>query len=230
MSLSLRSWPLWDFVYPPLCAYCSRPLVERDLLYCRQCWADAPIAEPKKKLHAPSVDMMRAGYFFSGGNMVRAAVHGLKYDGFADLAVEMARRMLPRIPTRFLEHTICWTPVPLHWSRHLVRGFNQSQLLLNGLLKVTGHKNHGPLLKRVRNTPTQTARSIRERRVNVQGAFSIQPKLTQGKIPKTVLLIDDVITTGATVNECASVLKSSGVEWVGVLAFALTEIETSSTF
>lgn len=222
----LRSWPLWDFVYPPLCHYCKRALAERDILFCRQCWADAPVADPKKKLFLPSIDMMRGGYYFSGDTMIQSAVHSLKYDGYADLAADMARQLIVRMPTRFLEHDVVWTAVPLHWSRSVLRGFNQSQLLLDHLSRITGHKNTAHLLKRSRNTPTQTARSIRERKANVHGAFTFS-KDYAATPPKAVLVIDDVITTGATVNECAAVLKSLGVEWVGALAFALTEIDHS---
>lgn len=223
MSPALRLWPLWDFLFPPLCSYCGRTLDARDGMFCRQCWADAPVADPKKSLHTPNLNQIRAGFHFAHENMVRAAVHALKYDGFAGLAADMAKHLLPRIPTQFLEADVVWCPVPLHWSRKMSRGFNQSQILLEQLEQVTGHKSRADLLRRTRNTPSQTARSLLERRSNVKGAFALRP--VPGPLPKSVLLIDDVITTGATINECATVLKAAGVQWVGALAFALTEID-----
>jgi ComF family protein len=134
------------------------------------------------------------------------------------LAGVMARKLLTRVPTRFVEEDLVWTEVPLHWRRQLMRGFNQSRLITEELAKITGHLPPAGLLRRIRYTPTQTARTYRERTANIKNAFEVKQNVP---LPKAVLLIDDVVTTGATADECARTLKSAGVEWVGVLAFAL---------
>ncbi len=222
MNLALRhprTWPVWDVFFPPLCAVCGEPLEQRVILFCGRCWANAPVADAQDlhKLH--HVDRVAAGYRFAGPDVIREAVHGLKYDGVKPLAAIMAQKLISRLPLRFLQADLIWTEVPLHWRRSLARGFNQSRLLACELARTTNHDMPIRLLKRTRYTPTQTARSYRERTANVKNAFALRRNLA---VPKAVLLIDDVITTGATVDECARTLKAAGVEWVGALSFALT--------
>jgi ComF family protein len=214
-----RSWPIWDLFFPPLCAQCGHSLGASDVWFCRQCWVDAPVADLRHALKIPAVNQVRSGYEFAEGNLIRRAVHGLKYQGHMRFARELARRLVPRLPTTFVEPGLTWCAVPLHWSRRLIRGFNQSDLLARELAAELGHPEPVRLLTRNRYTPSQTSRSVRERRANVKGAFSLT---RHAVVPKSVLLIDDVITTGATVNECATVLKAAGAEWVGALSFALT--------
>ncbi len=216
-ELSPRQWGIWDWFFPPVCSQCEREIHNADVWFCAQCWVDAPVADSRIAPKTPEINMLRSGYMFIGGNLVQQAVHGLKYHGHRRLAATMARKMAPRLPLPFAGTEVAWTAVPLHWGRQWVRGFNQSELLARELAKVIGHERPIPLLKRVRHTPTQTGRTRRERAANVKDAFQV---LSGVHIPKSALIIDDVITTGATVNECARILKSAGVEWVGALSFA----------
>lgn len=218
-QLQPRSWAVWDVFFPPLCAICGGELSSDAILFCARCWAEAPMAENRDLRPLKHVDMARAAYRFGGDNVVREAVHALKFDGMKRLAAVLARTMIARLPTRFVESDVTWVPVPLHWTRTLSRGFNQSELIASELALLTNHSDPVMFLKRVRRTPTQTARNYRDRAANVRGAFSA---LLMKDVPKRVLLIDDVITTGATMDECARTCKNAGVEWVGALSFALT--------
>jgi ComF family protein len=191
------------------------------VLFCSQCWANAPIPEIKDQPKLKHVDMVRCGYFFSHDNMIRAAVHALKYEGETLLARDMARQLISRLPTRFVETDVTWIPIPLYWRRRMMRGFNQSLAIASALSQVTGHRQPVKALRRIRHTPTQTALTYTERATNVKNAFTVRGNQ---KCPREVLLIDDVITTGATVDECARTLKASGAEWVGALSFALTRV------
>lgn len=213
-----RTWPVWDALFPPLCAVCSRPLGDA-ILYCPQCWADAPVVESDELPKLKQVDMIRAGFRFDGENVVKAAVHALKYDRLQLVAREMAAHLVSCVPLRFVEADLVWTPIPLYWSRRMTRGLNQSELIADELAVAVRHAKPVSLLRRVRNTPTQTALLPRERAANMKNAFRVIDKTP---LPKAVLLIDDVITTGATMNECARTLKDAGVEWVGALSFALS--------
>jgi competence protein ComFC len=215
-----RTWALWDILYPPLCSVCGKTLEKDAVLFCMQCWADAPIPEVKDFPKLRHVDMVRSGYYFAVDNMIRAAVHALKYEGQLLLAREMARHLIPRLPTRFVEAEVTWVSVPLHWQRKMIRGFNQSDAIANALAIETGHRKPERLLKRIRHTPTQTALTYTERAANMKGAFAVKTNI---KVPSAVLLIDDVITTGATIDECALTLKNAGTEWVGALSFAFTQ-------
>jgi ComF family protein len=214
-----RTWPCWDLLFPPLCAACGKSLERNDILFCVQCWADAPIPETKDLPKLRHIDIVRAGYYFKTDNMIRAAVHALKYQGHVPLAGEMARRLISRLPTRFVEAELEWIPVPMHWQRKLFRGFNQSEAIADALAALTAHRKPVDLLKRCRATPTQTARTYTERMSNIKGAFVVSKHF---KPPRAALLIDDVITTGATMDECARTLKEAGTEWVGALTFAFT--------
>ena len=214
-----RTWPLWDVVFPPLCSVCGKPLEQNALLFCAGCWADAPLVEPQEIPKLKHVDQVRAGFRYGGDDVVRAAIHALKYDRLQRIAGEMSRHLLAQIPVSFFEPRLIWTPIPLHWMRKLSRGFNQSELLADGLANITHHASPIHLLTRTRHTPTQTTLSYRQRTANIRNAFKV---VHQTSVPKSVLLIDDVITSGATMDECARTLKASGVEWVGALAFGLT--------
>ncbi|RPH95530.1 ComF family protein [candidate division KSB1 bacterium] len=214
-----RAWPIWDLFFPPLCRVCGHAMDPEDLLFCDQCWADAPVADAHDLRPLKYVDMVRAGFRFGGDDVVRSAVHALKFDGMKLVSRSMAQHLIARLPTRFVEADLVWTTVPLHWFRRAFRGFNQSDMLGCELAGVTGHAAPVPLLRRIRHTPSQTAQSYRVRAANVRDAFTV---IAKNKLPEAVLIIDDVITTGATVDECAKALKEKGVKWVGVLAFALT--------
>jgi ComF family protein len=105
-------------------------------------------------------------------------------------------------------------PVPLHWFRRWRRGYNQSAAIAFGIGRALGIPSHPSWLRRVRNTPRQTAQSFAGRRENVRGAFDARGGA--GLRGKTVLLVDDVLTTGATDSEAAHALRSAGVARVAV--------------
>ncbi len=108
-------------------------------------------------------------------------------------------------------------PVPLHRWRLLLRRYNQAALLARGLASETGLRCEPELLIRNRATPSQGNRSADERHKNVRDAFQVNPRRLKNLANKTIVLVDDVYTTGATVNECARVLKKAGAAAVHVL-------------
>jgi competence protein ComFC len=217
MLARLREWSFWSLIFPSRCSYCSREMPGSAILFCDGCWAELPRVEktPSEKL-PKFVDRMHAGFAYRDGGITREIIHALKFDGHTSLAPKMAEFLMRTLPPGFIHEEDVWTPVPLHWLRHGDRSFNQSLVLGRELTKRIGGEVR-PLLKRTRNTPAQSGQGFRSRAQNVKGAFSYSSK---EETPKSVLLIDDVVTTGATVSECARVLKDRGVERVQVLAFA----------
>lgn len=207
-------------MFPVRCVYCAKEMPTASVLFCDACWAELPRAEKTPSERLPRhVERVHAGFAYRDGGITREIVHALKFDGHASLAPKMADFMIRTLPAGFLNSEDVWTPVPLHWLRYGDRSFNQSQLLCDELSARIGARS-ALLLKRTRNTPAQSGQGFRTRRQNVKDAFSFSYK---GEIPKSVMLIDDVVTTGATVSECAHVLKANGVERVRVLAFAQAE-------
>lgn len=151
---------------------------------------------------------VRAPFEMTG--TARNLVHALKYRHYRDIAPTMAALMTPLPETLGIE---AYFAIPLHRTRSRERGFNQAELLLR-------HAGWGPAgegLTRIRKTEQQVGQRLGERRANVAGAFRYTGRRLDGL---TVALVDDVVTTGATMVECARVLRDAGAARIWALAFA----------
>jgi len=189
------------FLDGPVCVQCGRPLTEIGV---------CPICR-KKSLR---LDSIRSTFLFEG--VVRDAVYALKYRGAYSVTAPLVGRMADYWRRHHLKGDIL-VPVPLHPKRERKRGYNQSILLAQELGHQLGLPVTSQLLCRVRNTVSQTKLNQQERRVNVQDAFALTKsvKLTGTRL----VLIDDIATTGATLDACAKVLLEAGAE--AVCAFTL---------
>ena len=145
---------------------------------------------------------------------VRELIHQLKYDRTLELA-DILGGMLSSILAGKSLNDYWLVPVPLHASRLNERGFNQAELLARSVAKTTGLQVVN-CIKRIRPTVSQTGLERSQRLTNVDGAFA----LTMPVLGQRIILVDDVITTGATMEECAGVLKRAGAERVWGLAVA----------
>lgn len=144
----------------------------------------------------------------------RRVVHALKYRGIESVAPIMARAIVPLIEVHPVDVVFA---VPLHRSRQRQRGFNQSASILGSMLRALGRDLPEGRLLRTKNTNRQVGMHLGERRSNISGAFDYSgPSLAE----KTVAVLDDVVTTGATANECARVLRDHGARRVIVFAYA----------
>ena len=222
--LTRAAGPLLDLVFPRTCAGCGR---EGGYL-CDECEAAIPRLEPpqcrlcsassRSSLCAwcQSVNQpfngITAPYRWTG--VVQELVYSLKYRNVRASAPRLARLMSAHLAETSISPDII-TPVPLHLSRERERGYNQSELLAMGISKSTGIPIANGLLARVRNTPPQVSMSTpEERRRNVVGAF----ECVGDAAGKRVLLVDDVVTTGATVAECSAQLRQAGAASIWVLS------------
>ena len=184
---------------PPGCRRCGRPL-ERDVDRCRDC-----PPEP--------VSWSRSAFLYAGP--ARSALIHLKFSGWRSAARRLGpafAQVVAEAPIRSVAPTVTW--VPLGRRRKRTRGFDQAEALARAL----GHETGWPverLLARTTETGPQARRSARERRSALQGAF-----VSVARPPPFVLLVDDVLTTGATTAACASILLGAGARRVGVLTFA----------
>ncbi len=202
----------------PLCPSCGIPFQtqeDRDHV-CQEC-----IARPRRFVSARSA----AAY----DGILRTAVHLLKYEGKIQLARPMGRLLFPLFRQLMDQRPVDRIlPVPLHTSRLRKRGFNQADLLIREwkqlLAREEPDKEFPPIrrgwLKRVRKTPPQTGMGKEERRKNIRGAFQVEPRANvKGK---WILLVDDVYTTGATLDECARSMLSAGAAGILALTVART--------
>ncbi len=208
------------FVYPPVCILCGR-LQENNRFVCENCWKALPSSlEGNLPFDIGSEQVSRGAvvrYAFSPE--VRELIHRLKYDRRTDLAKalgdELARQIAGHPAFRQVDALV---PVPLHPARLRERGFNQSELIAHPLAEAMGVEVESEFLRRVRATKSQTNLSPEERRANVAGAFRVpRPQDVKGK---ALVLVDDVIVTGSTINACAEALIEAGARRVLAAALA----------
>jgi ComF family protein len=170
------------------------------------------IAEP------PSFARARAAVAYEGA--ARRFVLDFKFNDRQDQAAWMAGWMLRAAPDLVAEADLV-VPVPLHWRRFLARRFNQSAVLAKAVCDAAGVRFAPEALVRRRATETQRGLTAREREANVGRAFAVPEAARIMVSGRRVLLVDDVITTGATLNACALALKKAGAAEVDCLAFAM---------
>lgn len=197
-------WAGLEQITDPRCSTCGLPFVlDGDGPVCASCLAYQP---PFRHVFAPVL------YDGVGRQAVLALKHGRRF-----LAVHaMARFMVTSIPGQ--QHYDAIVPVPLHWRRRLARRFNQSQLLADAVSKRLERPLMTDLIIRKRATPSQGSLGRKARFKNVRAAFGPKPGLNLNG--RTVLLVDDVLTTGATASACTDVLLKAGAKAVDVVVFA----------
>src|SRR6516162_2588453 len=225
-----------DIALPPLCAACREPVAGRGL--CASCrsklsFITRPYCErlgtPFVYDPGPGVLSMEAIADLPAYNRARAAlrfdeisralVHGLKYGDRLDLAPMMGR-WISQAGRELLAEADALIPVPLHWRRLWARRFNQSGMLAAAVSSQTGVPVAAGGLKRVKPTAQQVGLSRTERAANVQGAFRVPSDGKAAVTGRRLVLIDDVLTSGATVDGCARALLRAGAANVDVLVFA----------
>jgi ComF family protein len=164
--------------------------------------------------HLPAFAGLRSAFSYDG--LARSAVLALKFQGVSALAPEMAQPMADAL-TRWVPAVDVVVPVPLGWLRRRTRGYNQSALLAQEVCRSHGLPLETRALRRARQTPPQTQQPDADaRRRNIEAAFALGSRPVGG----SVLLIDDVATTGATLDACARVLLEGGASAVYALTFA----------
>ncbi len=208
-SLCAGCWPTVSFLAPPLCDCCGFPF-EYDPgpaePLCAACIARPPV-------------WRRARAVFVYDEFSRSLILNFKH-GDRTWAAPAFGLWLARAGGELLGDVDLVAPVPLHRTRLFTRRYNQSALLAQALSRRTGLPVVADLLVRRRATPTQGRLSPLARRRNVRGAFAVRPGNARVLAGRRILLIDDVLTTGATAGECARVLLRAGARAVDVLTLA----------
>ena len=233
---------LLDFVYPQTCPICQSPLKREEKDLCDECWkalallpspycpycksflenedeiADHLCAHLNRSEDRRILAVRSLGTF---DDHYQKLVHRFKYEKKIHLGRRLARRLAESI-----SEDKCYSgcdmviPVPLHRARERERGFNQSEVLAEGISRAMEISLAKDILKRKKNTKDQTYLNAQQRAENVKGAFVVrQPERVSGK---NVILVDDVMTTGATLNECARMLQKVGA--TGILAATLSVV------
>lgn len=194
------------YLEQPLCPVCTRPAV-------------AGFTHPRCRSRY-CLDRLFVPFRYRG--VIAVAIKKLKYKEVTTLADFLANLIVEEMTEegfQFGSQSII-IPVPLHRLKLLERGYNQAGLLGNSLGKRLGIRVVTGVLKRIRETPTQTKLKGKEREKNVKNAFAVDLKKVDSIFGKDILLVDDVFTTGATLRECGRILKHSGARYIYAVTVA----------
>lgn len=229
--------PLLDFALPPRCAACGVIVSEPGTL-CAACWSSIdfigePICETCGRdlpamsgsgtlcgaclVQTPPYDRARSVMRY--GDVARTMAHRLKYGRRLSLARVMAAHVARLLSAEARADGVL-LPVPLHRWRIWSRGFNQSALIAAHIGRLTGLQVERDMLRRLRNTPPLHGLGARQRARTVRGAFALAPQAQSTLKGRTVILIDDIWTTGATATACARLLRRAGAARVEILCWA----------
>jgi len=217
-----------DFFIPRICPSCKSQLDLTEKVICKKCFlqlnkvSDERITtEFQEKFKKSSIiSDFTSIYYFEKNKEVHNIIHEFKYNGKFRIGFYLGTLIANKSESKIRSWDIDYIiPVPLHRLRRAERGFNQSFYIAKGINSVLRIPIAHNLLKRLRFTDSQTHFSISERKANVQNAFSLKKnKLISGK---NILLLDDVITTGATISECGRVLLNAGAAKIFAASFAI---------
>ncbi len=225
-----------DVALPRLCASCREPVSGAGL--CPACWAKLSFIAPpycerlgipftydpgpgilsmEAIADPPAYHRARAAVRYDA--IARTIVHAFKYGDRLDLAPTMGRWMATA-GAALLREADALVPVPLHWRRQWARRFNQSALLAETIAAASAVPLTLRALKRIRATPQQVGLARAARAQNLQGAFRVTPEGKPEVVGRRLILIDDVLTSGATMDACARALLRAGAAQVDALVFA----------
>lgn len=208
---------LTELLFPKLCMVCGDKLIEQEQWICLHCLHHIPRTNfhlvpdnPVAQIFYGRVPIEWATsfFYFSKGSKYQTLLHNLKYKGMKELGAEIGKHFgidLMQSPGFASVDLIC--PVPLHPDKEKKRGYNQSWWIASGMARQMEKELSDENLKRVTATETQTRKGRFERWQNVEGIFELSnPEAFDGK---HILLVDDVVTTGSTLEACAQAILSS---------------------
>jgi len=217
---------LLDFFFPGFCPSCKKKLLTPEKFVCPSCLSNIQRASverienefKRKFLNYELIKDFLSPFVFEKEKELQHILHSLKYNGnfligkfLGETSAIAGLEVLRNWNADFI------LPIPLHSLKKAERGYNQSEFICKGISKVLGIPYKTNILKRTKFTLSQTTMTLEERKINVHKAFKTKKeKLIVGK---RIILVDDVITTGATITECARVLRENGA--IEVFAFSV---------
>lgn len=217
--------------FPRCCPVCGLPLGRGEECLCTLC----NINLPRTDLHLQPDNRMErlfwgkfplerasAYFYYRKSSAYRFLIHRLKYGGQKESGLILGRQYAAELlPSGFFTGIDILIPLPLHPKKQRSRGYNQSEWLARGISEKTDIPIDTEIVSRIKHTDTQTRKSVSERWENMEGVFALRKP--EACVNKHVLIIDDVLTTGATVTACASALATVEGVRVSVLTIALRD-------
>lgn len=212
----MKLWnALMQLLFPPKCVLCGKILESRAMDLCSGCRIHAP-AYPNHKRSTQFLDSFAAVWYYEGS--VRGSLLRFKFRGRRSYARSYGRLLAMKILQQHPQGLDVLTWVPISRRRRLARGYDQVELLAKAVGRELGMTPE-PLLAKIRhNRPQSAIHGYEKRRANVLGVYRVRsPERIAGK---RILLLDDILTTGATAGECARVLKTAGAKEIHCAAVA----------
>jgi ComF family protein len=236
MRLLHNAWggivsPIVDFIYPARCLGCDIPVPAADVL-CTACFASLdtlPLSRSQgcatlAALHRPVEARMALAMFgYESDSPIARCIHAMKYRGLERVAVWLGRLAGERLmDTAILDDAPVLVPVPLHPMKKRERGYNQAEGICQGIALETGLDLETQALMRIRATVSQSAAHLNrlDRSTNVRGAFRVRVPDIERLHGRPALLVDDLLTTGATLGACAEALLDAGVADIRIFSVA----------
>ncbi len=222
---------LINLLFPELCNGCGKLLYHGEKDICTKCLYDLPFTDfhlhednlvAKQLWGRLQINAAMAMLYFKKGTKVQNLIHGLKYAGKTDIGLSLGKLLANRLyKSDFYADIDIVIPVPLHQKKLRQRGYNQSEYIAKGLAEELGISVSTKHLLRNKSTESQTKKARYTRYENMQDVFNV--KNMDDLLGKHILLVDDVITTGATLEACGNVLLNCGIKKLSIAAIAFAE-------
>ena len=222
---------LINLLFPDLCNGCGNLLYRGEKNICTKCLYDLPYTDfhlyednlvAKQLWGRMPVNAAMAMLYFKKGTKVQNLIHSLKYKGKTEVGLTLGKLLANRLLKSEMYADIDLViPVPLHEKKLRQRGYNQSEYIATGLAEGLGVAVSTKNLTRNKSTESQTKKARYTRYENMQDVFSV--KNETDLLNKHILLVDDVITTGATLEACGNVLINNGIKKLSIAAVAFAE-------
>jgi len=206
-----------------------------ELRVCNKCWNELtplsenePIFIEKKKQFSQhnALDGFQSYFLFEKNKRIQDIIHGLKYEQRTTFGFELGKRLGEKLKhENSFPNADFLIPIPLHKLKLRERGYNQSEFVAKGISSITKIPVASKFLSRNKYTQSQTHLNFQERQENVKEVFAVKEKFYKEIHNKSIILVDDVITTGATISSAARALKSSGVKNVYAVSVAVTAFQ-----
>jgi ComF family protein len=222
---------LFDFLLPRFCPACQVKLKSDETTVCNSCLSKIRVVVPefikseyqRKYASKNIISGFVSQYIFEKDKELQHIIHALKYDKKFQVGTFLGKMLGELYKSQFHRWNVNMIiPIPLHHLKKAERGFNQSYFIAKGISKTTIIPLRIRTIKRARFTQSQTTMTLKEREENVEGAFEVR-KMENVK-RKNILLVDDVMTTGATINECGRVLLEAGANQIYAATVALADL------
>jgi ComF family protein len=217
-----------DFLLPRLCPSCKNKLTLHEHLVCTNCLSKIRYASAdqlrmefnRKFIQEKLITDFCSLFVFEKDKELQAIAHELKYNGRFKIGVHLGKLVATQLKDTILEwNPDIIVPVPLHPLKKAERGYNQSYFIAQGIRSELKIPVSDRIIRRKRFTESQTTMTLIERKQNIKGAFQI---INKNKVcGKKIILLDDIITTGATLSECASILLDSNADKIFALSVAI---------